>query len=82
MGWGVVWTCEAKDFLVQNPPGSMNWLIGSTGRRSQAARPFAKEPNLPEGTVDSHGKTVMPRSLYLTQLAERLGSGAVKNIGY
>jgi hypothetical protein len=82
MGWGVVWNCEAKDFLVQTPPGSMNWLIGSIGHRSLAARPFAKEPNLSEGTVDSHGKPVTPKSLYLAQLAERLGSQAVKNTGY
>jgi hypothetical protein len=82
MGWGVVWNCEAKDFLVQNPPGSANWLIGSTGHRSLAPRPFGKEPNLPEGVVDSHDKPVSPKSLYLAQLAERRGSQAVKNIGY
>ncbi|HEY2784855.1 MAG TPA: hypothetical protein VGJ05_07755 [Fimbriiglobus sp.] len=82
MGWGVVWNCEAKDFLVQTPPGSMNWLIGGIGRRTLAPRPFGKTPNLPEGTVDSPGRPVTPRSLYLEQLAERLGPRAVKNIGY
>jgi len=32
--------------------------------------------------VDSHGTPVAPSSLYLAQLAERLGPQAVKNIGY
>jgi hypothetical protein len=31
---------------------------------------------------DSSGKSVRPGSLYLSQLAERLGAGALKNIGY
>ncbi len=82
MGWGVIWNCEAKDFLVQNPPGAANWLIGSVGHRSLAPRPFDKGPNLPEGLVDSPDKSVAPKSLYLAQLAERLGDQAVKNTGY
>jgi hypothetical protein len=82
MGWGVVWNCTATNYIVQSPPGSVNWLIGSTGQRKLAPRPFDKGPNLSEGTVDSHGKAVTPKSLYLTQLAERLGPKAVKNAGY
>src|SRR5204863_4695661 len=82
MGWGVIWNCEAKDFLVQNPPGALNWLIGSIGHNEDAQRPFDKGPKLPGGTEDSAGRHVAPTSLYLTQLAERLGSQAVKNIGY
>ena len=38
--------------------------------------------NLPEGILDSHGAHVAPQSLYLAQLAERLGAQAAKNIGY
>lgn len=82
MGWGVIWNCEAKDFIVQNPPGALNWLIGSKGESKQAPRPFAKEPLLPEGTLDSHNQPVEPQSLYLAQLRERLGEPAVKNLGY
>jgi hypothetical protein len=82
MGWGVVWNCEAKDFVVQRPPGAANWLIGGIGDRKLAPRPFDKSPNLPEGEIDAHGTHVEPRSLYLAQLAERLGPRAVKNIGY
>ena len=82
MGWGVVWNSEARDYIVQNPPGVMNWLIGSTGESKQAPRPFGKEPLLAAGTLDSHGKHVDPESLYLAQLAERLGPRALRNIGY
>ncbi len=82
MGWGVAWNCEAKDFVIQNPPGAANWMIGCIGESKPMPRPFGKEPNLPEGTKDSHGAHVAPESLYLTQLAQRLGPQAVKNIGY
>jgi hypothetical protein len=82
MGWGVVWNCQAKDFLIQNPPGAANWLIGSIGEFTSAPRPFGKGPDLPEGVIDSQSVPVTPHSLYLAQLAERLGPEAVKNIGY
>jgi hypothetical protein len=82
MGWGVAWNCVANDYIVQNPPGAVNWLIGCVGENKLAPRPFGKGPMLPEGTIDSPGRAVTPRSLYLTQLAGRLGPQAVKNIGY
>jgi hypothetical protein len=82
MGWGVLWNCEAKDYLLQNPPGAMNWMIGCVGASESAARPFGTEPRLPGGTEDSTGARVEPKSLYLAQLAERLGPEAIKRIGY
>jgi hypothetical protein len=83
MGWGVAWNCVAKDYVIQSPPGSANWMIGCSGANKQAPRPFAKgPPNLPEGVVDSPGTAVTPQSLYLAQLAQRLGPQALKNIGY
>ncbi len=82
MGWGVAWNCVAKDFVIQNPPGAANWMIGCTGASKPMPRPFDSEPNLPAGICDSHGKPVAPPSLYLAQLAERLGPQALKNIGY
>ena len=82
MGWGVAWNCVAKDFVIQNPPGAMNWMIGCVGESTLMPRPFNREPLLPDGTKDSPGRPVTPRSLYLAQLAERLGAGALKNIGY
>jgi hypothetical protein len=82
MGWGVVWNCQARDYVVQQPPGAMNWMIGCVGRSRREPRPFGEGPHLPEGTMDSHGTPVAPQSLYLAQLAERLGPEAVKNMGY
>jgi hypothetical protein len=67
---------------VQRPPGAFNWAIGCIGERELMSRPFDTAPILPEGTFDSHGKPVGPQSLYLAQLAERLGPRALKNIGY
>jgi hypothetical protein len=82
MAWAVAWNCIAKTFIIQNPPGAANWAIGCIGERQQTARLFDTSPILPEGIFDSHGTPVMPQSLYLAQLAERLGTGALKNIGY
>jgi hypothetical protein len=82
MGWGVAWNCEAKEFVIQNPPGAMNWMIGCIGENKLTPRPFGKGPPLPEGTTDSVGGHVTPQSLYLAQLKERLGPRALESIGY
>jgi hypothetical protein len=39
---------------------------------------FDKEP----GYIELQGTHVAPRSLYLTQLKDRLGDQALRNIGY
>jgi len=83
IGWAVAWNCTAKSFLNQQPPGSQNWIIGCKGDIEHKAMPFEKtNPILPDGITDSHNKPVMPQSLYLTQLKERVGAQALKNIGY
>lgn len=82
MGWAVAWNCVAKSFVVQRPPGANNWAIGCIGGRELLPRPFGNGPDLPEGTFDSLGQPVAPRSLYLAQLEERLGAQALRNIGY
>jgi hypothetical protein len=82
LGWSVAWNCEAKSYVVQQPPGAFNWAIGCKGERLLLARPFDAGPKLPEGVFDSHEHPVAPRSLYLAQLAERLGPSALTNIGY
>lgn len=82
IGWAVAWNCKAKTSLNQQPPGAANWVIGGQGEQQKRAIPFQTEPFLPEGIYDSHGTPVTPASLYLTQLAERLGRHAVVNIGY
>jgi hypothetical protein len=81
-GWSVAWNCVAQSYVVQQPPGAFNWAIGCRGDCVQLARPFASDPKLPSGVFDSHGQPIAPQSLYLAQLAERLGPQAVKNSGY
>jgi hypothetical protein len=82
MGWAVAWNCIAKNYIIQKPPGAMNWAIGCKGARIQTARLFDSAPILEEGTFESYGSEVTPKSLYLAQLADRLGYKALKNIGY
>jgi hypothetical protein len=82
LGWSVAWNCTAAAYVIQQPPGAMNWAVGCIGPNRPTARPFATGPMLPVGTFDSAEKPVEPKSLYLAQLAERLGPQAVKNIGY
>jgi len=82
MGWAVAWNCVAKSYVIQQPPGAWNWAIGCIGQRELLPRPFDSAPTLPEGTFDSFGTPVSPQSLYLAQLAERLGMNALRNIGY
>jgi len=85
-GWGtgrsVAWNCAAKTYVIQQPPGAFNWMIGCRGENVPTPRPFDSSPTLPLGVSDSPGTPVNPQSLYLAQLAERLGPQAVKNIGY
>ena len=82
IGWSVAWNCVADEFVIQQPPGSANWAIGCVGRRRQRAAFFQTAPILPEGYVDSPNTPVAPRSLYLAQLRQRLGSAALDTIGY
>jgi hypothetical protein len=71
-GWSVAWNCVAKGFIIQRPPGTVNWAIGCIGKQDLAPMPFGKEPMLPQGIIDSNGQPVEPGSLYLEQLHERL----------
>ena len=75
IGWAVAWNCAAKSLDVQQPPGAMNWCIGCTGELKKSS-----SQNGP--WLSSRGTPVVPSSLYLTQLRERLGESALKNIGY
>jgi hypothetical protein len=82
IGWAVAWNCVARSYVIQQPPGAMNWAVGCKGGHTQSGMPFGHETKLPEGLFDSPGTPVVPTSLYLAQLRERLGPLAVKNIGY
>lgn len=82
MGWAVAWNSIAKTYIIQQSPGTVNWAIGCIGRREQTARLFDSSPILDEGTFESHGTPVTPQSLYLAQLADRLGQQAITHMGY
>jgi len=86
IGWSVLWNNVAGDYVVQRPPGTMNWSIGDRGPHSTKPQPNnggpKGGPDLPSGIIESPGKPVEPASLYLEQLKERLGPAAVKAIGY
>jgi hypothetical protein len=73
--WSVAWNVTSPFLLVQQPPGTMTWCIGCVG----APVTIGHTPN---GIFDSPGKMVHPSSLYLQQLRDRLGSDALRNIGY
>jgi len=87
IGWGVVWNSSAESLSVQNPPGAINWAIGSSGQRVGKPMPISGagsrgRPPLQEGQFEFPGKRIKPDSLYLQQLSERLGPQAVHNIGW
>ena len=86
MGWGVAWNNSAKSYVIQMPPGSANWAIGNRGEQALGKIPTfdpgPELPMLPQGIIDSQETPVAPASLYLEQLRERLGTQALKNIGY
>lgn len=84
-GWSVLWNDTASDYVVQMPPGAANWAIGCVGEQTTAPMPTSggpKGPPLPEGIIESQGHHVVPASLYLEQLRERLGDAALRAIGY
>ena len=76
IGWAVAWNVNSPFLLVQQPPGAMNWCIGCVGSPVTIG-------STPNGIFDSPGKmVVVPASLYLHQLRDRIGPDALRNIGY
>jgi hypothetical protein len=84
MGWGIVWNSFADSLVIQNPPGAANWAIGTSGVelgepiRVEGQKRRDSEPDLSGGFIESQGHPVEPASLYRAQLAERLGTRALK----
>ncbi len=74
-GWSgaqtMFWNIDSYsgEFRVDSPLGSMNWGVGCIGANQTG-----------EGYWESWGDHVQPRSLYLQQLADRLGEVAVNNV--
>ena len=83
VGWAVAWNVKAEVLLIQQPPGSKNWCIGCTGRFTPILWHGNQIPipPSPSETHESPGVSVAPSSLYLSQLRDRLGEQALRNIG-
>ena len=83
IGWGganvVMWNCEG-DFLIQNPPTAKNYSFGHIGTASVIFNAGFQDLSKPRGYIESLDQHVTPRSLYLTQLKDRLGIEAVRNV--
>jgi len=83
IGWAgantVFWNCEGS-FLVQKPPMAQNFSFGHLGVDAVVFNIPLQDPTKEPGHIESLDKHVTPRSLYLTQLRERLGEAAVRQI--
>jgi hypothetical protein len=83
IGWAganiVFWNCEG-DFLIQKPPTAQNYSFGHIGVNAVIFNAGLQDLTKPNGHVESMDRHVTPRSLYLTQLKERLGIEAVSNV--
>lgn len=83
IGWAganiVFWNCEG-DFFIQKPPTAQNYSFGHIGVNSVHFNLPLQDKTKPNGHLESLDKHVAPRSLYLTQLKERLGEQAVINV--
>jgi hypothetical protein len=83
IGWAgantVFWNCEG-DFLVQKPPTAQNFSFGHRGINAVVFNIPLQDSTKENGHIESLGRPVAPRSLYLTQLRERLGDAAVRQV--
>lgn len=83
IGWAganiVFWNCEG-DFLIQKPPTAQNYSFGHIGIAAVIFNTSLQDLSKPRGYIESLDRHVTPRSLYLTQLKDRLGIDAVVNI--
>ena len=79
-GWAgaqqMFWNTEHDVYVVQAPPFAMNWSVGQVG----TVMPGKFPPEEPAGMIESPGRPVTPRSLYLQQLRDRLGEQAVLDV--
>ena len=83
IGWAgantVFWNCVGS-FLVQKPPTAQNFSFGHLGVGAVVYNIPLQDPAREVGHIESLDRHVMPRSLYLTQLRDRLGDIAVRHI--
>ena len=72
----MLWNVEFSTFILQAPVGAMNWAVGARGEFVESFW----SPHEPDGIIEFPDQQVQPRSLYLQQLQDRLGSEAVDAI--
>lgn len=65
MGWSVVWNCSAKSITVEQPPGTTNWCVGSSGK-------YEVEDKGKGVWLFMKGSPATPTSLYQAQLEARI----------
>ncbi len=79
-GWAgaqvMFWNTRSDRLISDAPLGAMNWAVGYEGDRT----PGRWSPGEPDGWEESPNVPVAPRSLYLQQLADRLGPMAVAHV--
>ena len=73
------WNCVGS-FLVQKPPTAQNYSFGHMGVDAVVFNIPLQDPTKEGGHIEALDRHVTPRSLYLTQLRERLGDAAVRHI--
>ena len=67
------WNCDSN-FICDAPNAAMNWAVGVIGDVSAA---ITSEPG---GIIESRGAYVYPRSLYYSQLRDRLGPNCGRHV--
>ena len=85
IGWAgancVFWNCEGQ-YLIQKPPTAQNFAFGHIGIHATVFNTRYQDLTKKDGYIESWDKHVNPKSLYLKQLEDRMGSQALVNIGY
>ncbi|HQB36657.1 MAG TPA: hypothetical protein PLI41_03835, partial [Bacteroidales bacterium] len=83
IGWAgantVFWNCEG-DYMVQNPPTAKNYSFGHIGLNAVVFNAIYQDFSKERGHIEYMDVHISPRSLYLNQLKDRLGTEAVMNI--
>lgn len=78
-GWAgaqvMFWNSEGT-LIADAPPGAMNWVVGGIASKNDGNQ----VPSEAFGIWRAYSGQVSPRSLYLRQLEDRLGSSAVANV--
>lgn len=69
---------KPADIVVDAPVSALSWAVGIIGDGELTTS--SRIADQPQGVVESLGESVVPRSLYLAQLEDRLGASAVRSV--